>query len=108
MSVPFSVRLISAAATLCSVSTVGLLAVGFLLALIAFVSKGVENLGYLPMGWGMRHMGTLEAMAAILVAPLAVWAGIRLYRHAVAVERALSEAPAADDFDAPKGTGPGL
>lgn len=86
MPVPFSVRLVCAAAALCSVSTMGILSWGAVLGLVALMTKAVEILGHLPLGWGMRHMGVLEVISFSVVAPVAVWAGLKLYRHAVTVE----------------------
>ena len=86
MPAPFSVRLVCVAVALCSVSTMGILSWGAVLGVVALMTKAVEILGYLPLGWGMRHMGVLEVISLLTVAPVAVWAGLMLYRHAVTVE----------------------
>jgi hypothetical protein len=106
MPAPFSVRLVSAAVALCSVSTVGILGWGAALGFVALMTKAVEALDYLPLGWGMRHMGVLEVISLSAVAPVAVWAGLKLYRHAVTVESQMqksSETEAETGSNSPAG-----
>lgn len=78
--------LVAGTATIIFVGTLGLLLVIFLFGIIRVTEDMGEGLGLVPTRWGETHLFALIEIAALISAPIVLWASVWFFRKARAAE----------------------